>query len=182
MFDNGSIQNDIGLISRIQSWKKESFPSSSHTACLIEFQVVDNGPISFSLNDVNITNSLFEDIEFKIESVTLNNKDNSNNNANDPIIPVDDTNADDDEDSNETGDSNETSLNDDLENSNGEDGTDIPGDEGSNTEVDETGEEESDLAGTKVSQTGLDNNFIPLIIIICVVSIFLIIYRYRKKI
>lgn len=186
LFDSGSIQNDVGLIDRIQSWKKESYPNYTHTACLIEFQVIGNGAISINLDNVNVTNFEFNDIEFIIESITLNNKGNSNNNDNDPTTPVDDTNRDNDDTNNENPVNDNRSENSSKNDTTGDESNDQEGNGSDNEEselqVDNKNGEDSDLVGTKVTQTGLDNNLIPLIIIICVVSILFIIYKYRNKI
>jgi len=66
LFDVGGINNDQGFINGIQTWKKEEYPETNHTACIISFIALSSGVCDIFVDDAVITNSLFNDINYSL--------------------------------------------------------------------------------------------------------------------
>ena len=70
-FDPGDIDNTIGQITKIQTWKKENYPNFNHTACEISFTANNAGVCNFELVHVQVTNSSFEDMAVSTVNATI---------------------------------------------------------------------------------------------------------------
>ena len=70
-FDNGTIDNDIGLITDIQAWRTGGYPDSNHTACTIHCTAVQSGVCDFVLSHVTVVNAEFEPIDVATHSIKI---------------------------------------------------------------------------------------------------------------
>jgi hypothetical protein len=58
-FDGGTINNGIGEITEIQSFKTDTYPDSNHTLCTINFTALSAGTCTFALATVEVTDTSF---------------------------------------------------------------------------------------------------------------------------
>ncbi len=61
-FDNGTIDNDVGMITNIQTWTTGPYPDINHTACMINFTALQPGICTFEIVSVQVSDSGFEEI------------------------------------------------------------------------------------------------------------------------
>ncbi len=89
-FDEGSIDNSDGIITDIQCWKMESYPSENHTACTISFTAINSGVCRIELVSVQVTDTLFKDLSVSTNNVTVaiqgNGDGDGDGDANQPPI------------------------------------------------------------------------------------------------
>ena len=70
-FDFGKIDNDSGKITDIQTWTTGPYPKDKHTACIIKFMALSQGVCEIKIDDAEITNHNFENINFSILNTTV---------------------------------------------------------------------------------------------------------------
>jgi uncharacterized repeat protein (TIGR01451 family) len=58
-FDDGTINNTVGQITDIQSFKYDTYPEYNHTLCTISFTALAAGSSSFILDSVQVTDTSF---------------------------------------------------------------------------------------------------------------------------
>jgi hypothetical protein len=77
-FDQGEIENNIGSIKNIQTWKTENYPNSTHPACEVSFTALESGECFFNITKVEISNESFELIQVNTiaASITISEDDN----------------------------------------------------------------------------------------------------------
>ena len=70
-FDAGTIDNDAGNITDIQSFLIGNYPDINHTACNINFTAIAPGTCTFEIVVVEITDTSFELIEVMTKEATI---------------------------------------------------------------------------------------------------------------
>lgn len=86
-FSNGTIDNQHGVIDRVQSWKTNNYPTGEHVLCIITFTAEKAGTDMITIIDSSITNQDFEDLSVERipAEITIIDPSSSNNSA--PNVP-----------------------------------------------------------------------------------------------
>ena len=74
--DPGKIDNDYGKITDIQTWTTGPYPNTNHTACVIKFTAINPGVCEIKIEEAEITNQNFENINFSIVNTEVVIKEN----------------------------------------------------------------------------------------------------------
>ena len=70
-FSLGEIDNLTGTISEIQTWSTGPYPATNHTLCTIRLQAVQTGVCYLSIEQVHVTNSVFDTIPMSVTNTTV---------------------------------------------------------------------------------------------------------------
>jgi parallel beta-helix repeat protein len=70
-FDNGTIDNDAGTITNIQTFTNLTLPSTNHTACTITFQAVESGLCQIILSDAQVHNASLDEMMTHTQHATV---------------------------------------------------------------------------------------------------------------
>jgi|GEM_PF-1649726 len=71
LFDDGIIDNDLGMITDIQTWTIGPYPDINHTACIINFTALQPGLCTFEIVSVQISDSGFEDLNVTTHTASI---------------------------------------------------------------------------------------------------------------
>lgn len=90
-FDNGTINNNDGNITGIQTWRSvEPYPDNYHTACTLTFNAIKPGLCTFELVFFQVTNSSFADLTFTSKNTSVTVKDSDQDPPSDGNPTIDD--------------------------------------------------------------------------------------------
>ncbi|GAG03959.1 unnamed protein product, partial [marine sediment metagenome] len=71
LFDEGDIDNDLGMITDIQTWTMGPYPDMNHTTCVINFTSLQPGVCTFEIVSVQVSDSGFEDLNVITHTATI---------------------------------------------------------------------------------------------------------------
>ena len=184
-FDTAQIDNGQGRITAIQTWKKDAYPTTSHTLCSITLHAINSGTCTFFLENVTVTDASFSHLNVTVREITITVSGETPSNPTDEEDP----NADSDEttdDVTDDGNDNETAPESPVDNETDQQETD----EGSENSDEgngggdplEPGKDNSDeLYGAQTSNDGLQDTVLPLVIIaiVGIAAIFIVLLRTK---
>ena len=191
-FDDGTINNDTGTISGMQTWSMGPYPLENHTACTIACSAIASGTCTISLRNIEIIDALAVSLNSTSNTLTVSiggdeedSQDGGGGGGSSPSKPSndnDDQNPDDSETDDES--SNESDVSPD---SPVDDEQNQTGDTDDQSNDDTLGEEENDDDLLVTQATGTTGPLTPehsIIIVVAlavVVIFFLVLYRRRRQ-